>query len=52
VGAVYGAKFNFVSGGPGYEGDVLVIHGDSLSGRPFVLSREGGKFTVVEEELR
>lgn len=24
---VYGAKFDFVSGGPGYVGDLYILHG-------------------------
>ena len=27
-GTVYGAKFNFISGGPGYCGDLFVVFGD------------------------
>jgi len=38
---VYGAKFNFVSGGPGYVGDVYVIQGDALTEvPPMVLKRD------------
>jgi hypothetical protein len=34
----YGAHFNFVSGAPGYIGDVYVLFGDSL-GQPMTLKR-------------
>ena len=37
---VYGARFNFFSGGPGYVGDIYVLQGDALSERPpLVLQR-------------
>lgn len=42
----YGAKFNFVSGGPGYVGDLYVLHGDAL-GEPMTLIRENGRLIVV-----
>jgi hypothetical protein len=29
---VYAAKFNFVSAGPGYIGDLIVLQGDVLTG--------------------
>lgn len=42
----YGAKFNFVSGGPGYVGDLYVLHGDAL-GEPMTLRRgENGQLIV------
>jgi len=28
---VYGVKFDFVSGGPGYVGDLFILQGDALS---------------------
>jgi hypothetical protein len=41
---VYGAKFNFVSGSPGYVGDLYILQGDYLTGEsPIVLIRENGK---------
>ncbi len=42
----YGAKFNFVSGGPGYAGDLYVLHGDAL-GEPMTLIRRGGRLVSV-----
>jgi hypothetical protein len=35
----YGAKFDFVSGSPGYVGDLYVLQGDAL-GEPLVLRRD------------
>lgn len=45
---VYGARFNFVSGGPGYVGDVYVLQGDALTeAPPLVLRRDrNGKLIV------
>lgn len=40
---VYGVKFNFVSGGPGYFGDLYILQGDALTGDPpLVLCRYDG----------
>ena len=36
----YGAKFDFVSGSPGYVGELFVIVGDGLSAAPFTLIRD------------
>jgi hypothetical protein len=39
---VYAAKFNFVSGSPGYIGDLFILQGDHLTGdAPMVLRRDG-----------
>jgi hypothetical protein len=43
----YGARFDFVSGGPGYVGDIYVLLGDSL-GEPMVLRRDGKSGLIVE----
>lgn len=43
---VYAAKFDFVSGGPGYVGDLYVLCGDAL-GEPFTLIRRDGKLIVA-----
>lgn len=43
---VYGVKFDFVSGGPGYVGDLYVLHGDAL-GEPITLIRRDNKLVVV-----
>jgi len=38
---VYGAKFDFVSGGPGYVGDIYLLQGDALTEvSPIVLRRD------------
>lgn len=45
---VYGAKFDFVSGGPGYVGDMYVIQGDALTKvSPIVLRRDRGGRLIV-----
>lgn len=42
----YGARFNFVSGGPGYVEDLYILQGDSLC-EPIVLWRDrDGKLIV------
>jgi hypothetical protein len=41
---VYAAKFNFISGSPGYVGDLFILQGDHLTGdAPLMLlrNREG-----------
>jgi hypothetical protein len=43
----YGAKFDFVSGSPGYVGEVYVLLGDSL-GEPMVLRRDEKGGLIVE----
>ncbi len=46
--SVYAAKFDFVSGSPGYVGDLYIIQGDVLTGdAPFVLARHDGALRVV-----
>ena len=37
---VYGVKFHY-SGGPGYNGDLYILHGDAM-GEPFTLIRKDG----------
>jgi hypothetical protein len=46
---VYAAKFNFVSGSPGYVGDLFILQGSHLTGdAPFVLQRgEGGSLIIL-----
>lgn len=39
---VYAVRFDFVSGSPGYCGDVFVLIGDALE-EPITLVRKGGK---------
>ena len=45
---IYAAKFHYVSGSPGYVGDVFILQGDVLTEHsPFVLRREkDGKLVV------
>ena len=43
---VYGVKFDFVSGGPGYVGDLYVLHGDAL-GESMTLIRRDNRLVVV-----
>lgn len=47
---VYGAKFNFMSGSPGYFGDLFILQGDALSDvPPMVIKRDRqGNLEVVE----
>jgi hypothetical protein len=41
---VYGAKFAFHSGGPGYVGDLYILQGDALTGDgPMLLKRNSEK---------
>jgi hypothetical protein len=46
---VYAAKFDFVSGSPGYAGDLFVLQGSYLTGDvPMVLRRdEKGKLILL-----
>jgi len=45
---VYGAKFNFVSGGPGYVGDMYVLQGGALTEvPPMVLRRDREGHMIV-----
>ncbi len=37
---IYGVKFNFVSGGPGYVGDLFLLQGDAAGEPPMVLGRD------------
>jgi hypothetical protein len=44
---VYAVKFKFVSGSPGYVGDLFILQGDALTGdAPFVL-RRGDKGELI-----
>jgi hypothetical protein len=44
---VYGVKFNFVSGSPGYVGELYILQGAYLTGDPpLMLGREAGKLIV------
>lgn len=38
---VYAARFDFISGSPGYVGDLFILQGDTLTGdAPFVVLRD------------
>jgi hypothetical protein len=51
--ACYGARFDFVSGGPGYCGDIYVLYGDALSGVPIILIRDSEhRLTILENDER
>ena len=45
---VFGAKFNFSSGGPGYSGDLFVLQGDAITEAPPMVLRRNrdGHLTV------
>lgn len=43
---VYGVRFDFTSGGPGYFGDLYILHGDAL-GEPITLIRRDGTLTTT-----
>jgi hypothetical protein len=46
---VYASKFHFVSGSPGYVGDLFILQGDHLTGDPpFVLWRNRDGRLVVQ----
>lgn len=42
----YGAKFDFVSGSPGYVGDIYILQGDAL-GEPMVFRRGEGNNLIA-----
>lgn len=46
---VYAAKFHFVSGSPGYFGDLYIVQGDYLTGDPPLVLKRGkdGKLEFV-----
>jgi hypothetical protein len=46
---VYGVKFHFTSGSPGYVGDLYILQGDALTdAAPIVLKRDNsGKMVVI-----
>ncbi len=48
---VYGVKFAFTSGSPGYVGDLYIIQGDALTGdAPIVLIRKNGRLVSATGE--
>ena len=42
---VYGVKFDY-DGGPGYNGDLYILHGDAM-GEPMTLIRKDGALVVI-----
>jgi hypothetical protein len=45
---VYAAKFNFVSGSPGYVGDLFILQGSHLTGdAPLVLRRDDNGSLII-----
>jgi len=48
---VYGVKFNFHSGSPGYVGELYILQGDVLTGdAPFLLIRDRNRSLVLAYE--
>jgi hypothetical protein len=45
---VYAAKFDYITGGPGYFGDLYIVQGDSLQ-PPLVFIREDGALKLLPE---
>jgi hypothetical protein len=44
---VYAVKFKFVSGSPGYVGDLFILQGDHLTGDPPMVLRRGDKGELI-----
>lgn len=45
---VFGVKFHFVSGSPGFVGDLYILQGDTLTGdAPFILLRRRGGLALA-----
>lgn len=44
---VYAAKFKFVSGSPGYVGDLYILQGDALTGDAPMVLRRADDHTLV-----
>jgi hypothetical protein len=47
AGSVYGVKFKFFSGSPGYVGDLFILQGDALTGYPPMVLRRVDDGTLV-----
>jgi hypothetical protein len=47
---IYGVKFDFHAGSPGYVGDLFILQGDALAGDPpFMLIRDqSGKLVLTD----
>lgn len=47
---VYGVKFDFMSGSPGYVGNLYIVQGDVLAGDPpWVFIRRNGVLALLEQ---
>jgi hypothetical protein len=46
-GSSYGAHFDFISGSPGYVGDVYILLGDDLGGPMLVIRDQDGGLKVA-----
>jgi hypothetical protein len=44
---VYAVKFNFMSGSPGYVGDLFILQGDVPDAAPTVLRRDDKSALIV-----
>jgi hypothetical protein len=44
---VYGAKFDFSSGSPGYFGELYILQGDALTGAPPIVLRRGDNDVLI-----
>lgn len=44
---IYGVKFNFVSGSPGYVGDLYILQGDALADEPPMVLRRADDGTLL-----
>ena len=45
---VYGVKFDFVSGSPGYVGPLYILQGDTLTGEsPLLIGRVNGQLQLL-----
>jgi hypothetical protein len=47
AGTVYGVKFRFFSGSPGYVGDLYILQGDALTGDPPMVLRRGNDGSLL-----
>lgn len=45
--SIYAVKFDFISGSPGYCGDLIALYGDALM-QPITLIRRDGQLEIAE----
>ncbi len=45
---IYGVKFDFVSGMPGFAGDLFILKGDSLSAPPIMIGRIDNELVALD----